>query len=210
MSQAIEVETLQRLVPELQAEGYEVYVHPNKPLIPEFLGNFPPDAIALRGDKNLVVEVMRQSPQASQKLERLTALLKGREDWELRVVWIEPKAQTSLPIQGINEVSSRLSEIKELAAGGHIEPAMLLSWATFEALARAILIKDFERPQTPARLVQVLASAGYLTPTEADKFRALAEKRNRLIHGGLDVRVSERELRDFISVLEAMQEQLPH
>jgi len=210
MPETLEAETLQRLIPQLESEGYEVYVHPNRPLIPEFLGNFSPDAIARRADKNLIVEVLRQSPQASQKLERLAALLKGRENWELRVVWIERKAQTGLPVQGITEVSFRLSEIKELAASGHTDSAMLLSWATFEALARAIFTDDFERPQMPGRLVQVLASAGQLTPAEADKFRALAEKRNRLIHGGLDVRVSENEIHDFIAVLEAMQRQLHH
>jgi uncharacterized protein YutE (UPF0331/DUF86 family) len=211
MSEAIEAETLQRLVPELEAEGYEVFVHPNKPLVPAFLGNFPPDAIARRADKNLVIEVLRQSPLASQKLERVAALLKGQENWELRVVWIEStKTQASLPVQGADEVDSRLAEISELAAARHVEAAMLLAWATFEALARGLLTKEFERPQTPGRLVQVLAGNGHLTPTEADQLRTLAEKRNRLIHGGLDVRVSENELQNFISVLEVMKAQLAH
>ena len=62
-----------------------------------------------------------------------------------------------------------LSEVKQIAAEGHIEPAMLMAWATFEALARALLTKQFGRPQTPGRLVQTLAAEGYLTPSEADQ-----------------------------------------
>jgi uncharacterized protein YutE (UPF0331/DUF86 family) len=211
MSEAIEAETLQKQVRKLEAEGYEVFVHPNKPLLPAFLGNFQPDAIARRADQNLIVEVLRQSPVASQKLERITTLLKDQENWELRLVWIEPtKTPARLPVQGVNEVDSRLAEIRELAHARHVEAGMLLAWATFEALARWLLTKEFERPQAPERLIEVLAGNGHLTPTEADQLRTLAEKRNRLIHGELGVRVSENELQNFMSVLDTIKAQLAH
>jgi uncharacterized protein YutE (UPF0331/DUF86 family) len=87
-----------------------------------------------------------------------------------------------------------------------IGPSLLLAWATFEALARAVVSGEFQRPQTPGRLVQVLAQGGYLTPTEADKLRRLAEKRNKLIHGDLQVRVSKAEVKRFARVLDTMLE----
>jgi uncharacterized protein YutE (UPF0331/DUF86 family) len=210
MSETVELDVLQDLVPELEADGFDVYIHPNKPLIPGFLGDFRPDALAIRADKSLVVEVLRRSPHASKRLERITALLQGQKKWELRVVWIDPTSdQETLQVQDIAAMQARILEIKQIAASGHIEPAMLMAWATFEALARAVLTKQFGRPQTPDRLIQILAGEGYLTPTEADGLRALAEKRNKLIHGELQVRVSAKELQDFASVLETMLQQVP-
>ncbi len=203
MPQKIEREVLERLVPELEAEGYDVYIQPNKALLPPFLGSFRPDAIAHRKDKNLIVEVIRRSPHAAKELERVTELLQGQKMWGLKLVWIEPgSTPTTIKVQATEAMQERIAEIKELASANHIEPAMLMAWATFEALARAMLTKQLERPQTPGRLVQMLAGEGYLTPTEADRLRSLAEKRNKLIHGELQVRVSPEELQDFAAVLE--------
>ncbi len=210
MSDTTEFEVLQRLVPELQAEGYEVYVHPNKPLLPSFLNNFSPDVIALRGDKKLAIEVLTPSALNSKKLERMTELFQNQKDWELRIIWINSTSeQKRLQVQDITAIEARISEVKNLTSTDHIESAMLLAWATFEALARAILTSQFARPQTPGRIVQVLAGEGYLTPTEADLLRTLAEKRNKLIHGELQVHVSKRELGNFLAVLETMLDLMP-
>lgn len=210
MSESMEIDVLQRLIPDLEAEGYEVYVHPKRPLIPTFLSNFQPDAVAMRADKNLIVEVMRASQQTSKKLEQLSALIEGQENWELRVIWVEPTTtQVRLDVQNEQAIQQRIDEIGELGFGGHNGPALLTAWATFEALARAVLTPQFERPQTPGRLVQVLAAEGYLTPAEADHVRPLAQKRNRLIHGDLEVQVSDDELEKFLRVLKTMLRQIP-
>jgi hypothetical protein len=205
MSDSTQFEVLQRLVPELEAEGYEVYVQPNRPLIPAFLGSFSPDVVALRPGKNLVIEVLKPSQGASQKLDQLTALFQNQRDWELRVVWILPSSDTaSLQVQDRDAIQTRIMQIKELASTGHAEPAVLLAWATFEALARAVAPERFARPQTPGRILQVLASDGYLTPSEADALRALAQKRNRLIHGELNIHISDQEISNFLAILNEM------
>ena len=85
--------------------------------------------------------------------------------------------------------------------GRHFCPAFLLAWATFEAIARVLIPSQMQRPQTPGRLVQVLASEGYLTPTEADSLRLLADKRNKLIHGELRTRISKSEVNRIADVL---------
>jgi hypothetical protein len=51
---AAESEILRSVLPELEAEGYEVYPHPNPPIVPAFLGAHTPDAIALGPDKGAV------------------------------------------------------------------------------------------------------------------------------------------------------------
>lgn len=202
-----EREMLERVVPELEAEGYEVYLHPNRPLLPPFLAGYVPDAVALGRGKSLAVEVLKKSPQATRKLKRVQALFEGQDKWELRVIWVAPaSANESLQVQTSVTIKQRIGEVRALAAQGHLGPSLLLAWATFEALARAVVSGEFQRPQTPGRLVQVLAQGGYLTPTEADELRRLAEKRNKLIHGDLQVRVSKAEVKRFARVLDTMLE----
>lgn len=205
MAEETESDVLQRLVPELQAEGYEVFLHPNRTLVPEFLKGYAPDILARRADKNVVIEVKRRSTNPDEKLEGLAKRFENKKDWEFRVIWIEPmSAVQTLRIQTPETVNARITEIRELTEQGYLSPALLLAWATFEAIGRTLVIQQFQRPQTPGRLVQVLATEGYLTPTEADTLRVLAEKRNRLIHGELDTGASTDDMRRFAEILDTL------
>ncbi len=165
--------------------------------------------MALRTDKNLAIEVTRQSADTFKKLERITALFEGQPKWELRIVWLEPvSSQRDLEVQPSAVIAKRIAEVQELLDKGSSEGSLLLAWATFEALARAILPDKFQRPQTPGRLVEILAKEGYITPSEADFLRVLAEKRDKLIHGELQTHASKAELGNFTKTLGTLLEEL--
>jgi REase_AHJR-like len=201
---AAEAEVLRGVIPELVAEGYDVFVNPRPPLAPAFLGDLRPDAIAIRDDKKLVVEIV-SFPGADKKLERIRTVLKDQPNWELKVVVLSPAtAPDVLPVQTPDVIRQRVSEMQELAATGHFGPALLLGWAAFEASSRKLLAEQFKRPQTPGRLVSVLASDGYLTPSEADRLRELAGKRNALIHGELEAEIGAGDVQELIAILETM------
>jgi uncharacterized protein YutE (UPF0331/DUF86 family) len=68
--------------------------------------------------------------------------------------------------------------------------------------------EEFRRPQSPGRIIEVLAREGHVTPTEADRLRRLSEKRNKLIHGELQVRVSREEIQGFVAILDTLLHQL--
>lgn len=203
--QATEFDALQQIMPELEAEGYEVFVQPRRSLLPKFLQSFIPDAIALRSDKNLAIEVIRESRVGEKKREKVAEIFEGRDDWELKVIWVTPAGPVmTLQSQTPSLIRTRIKEIRQLAEGKHFNPAFLIAWATFEAIARLLIPSKFERPQTPGRLVQVLASEGYITPTEADSLRLQAAKRNKLIHGDLKTRISKSEINKIADVLSMM------
>jgi hypothetical protein len=209
MSTQTEAEVLRQLLPELEAQGYEVYLHPDRRLLPSFSKSYIPDAVALRSDKNIAIEVTRQSRDASKKLARITKLFEGQPKWELRIVWLEPaSSQRDLEIQPLAAIAKRITEVQELLDKGSSEGSLLLAWAIFEALARAILPDQFQRPQTPGRLVEILARQGYITPSEADLLRVLAEKRNKLAHGELQTRASKAELGAFTKTLDSLAREL--
>jgi uncharacterized protein YutE (UPF0331/DUF86 family) len=103
--------------------------------------------------------------------------------------------------------TERLERVQTLIDQGQIEASLLMGWAAFEAMARATLVGQFDRPQTSTRIVQILASEGYLTPTEADKLRALAAKRNRVSHGEFQTDVSRDEMEEFLLIIENLHKQ---
>jgi uncharacterized protein YutE (UPF0331/DUF86 family) len=193
---------LERLVPDLKSQGYDVFVHPNKQMVPPFLGAYAPDLIALRDDKNLVIEIKHRSGRAENFLKDLAQRFEGQKRWEFRVVWINPsESQDRLTLQSQDTISARLEEISRLVDAGFIDSAMLLAWATFEAIGRKLMPKEFARPQSPGRLVQVLAQEGHITPDEGDVLRQLVDMRNRFIHGELTVAISRSQVEAFAKIL---------
>jgi uncharacterized protein YutE (UPF0331/DUF86 family) len=203
--EAQEAAVLENIVPQLEAEGFEVIMRPSRHRLPPFMQSYSPDAIALREDRNLAIEVLRKGASSDKNLDKLRELLNGHRDWELRVYWISP-SNTPEPIEpaSAKDIEHAIKTIEQLTSEGPLAPALLMAWATLEGLGRALLPQKFERPQTPGRLVEVLAADGYVTPSEADRLRQLAIARNQLIHGGLRVKVAARDIKSFAAVLRTL------
>jgi REase_AHJR-like len=204
-----EAAILRAVLPELEAEGYEVFLQPNEVLLPEFFLGYRPDAVALSPKKNLAIEIARESPASRSKLQKLSSLLKDQPNWELRVFWVSPhNAKPDLSIQLTENVKASLREAQELWSGGHYGSSLLIGWATFEAICRILMPKAFARPQTPGRLIEVLANEGYATPDESDRLRPLAQLRNSFIHGSLDVRMDKNEIDFFLQFLAKLEKEM--
>jgi hypothetical protein len=197
-----EEQVLQREVARLESEGYDVFLQPRAPLVPEFLGDYVPDAVATGNGKKIVLEVARSSKIGNEKLREVAARFAEQRDWELKVLLVTPTSTgETLPVQSRQAIEGALDEIERLQKMNALRSAFLLGWATFEAEGRASIEGKFDRPQTPGRLVQVLGQEGLLTPADADQMRALSEKRNRLIHGDLGLEIGSEEFQSLIRVL---------
>jgi len=204
-AETIENVVLERLVPDLKSQGYDVFVHPNKQMVPPFLGAYVPDLIALRDDKNLVIEIKHKSGRTENVLKDLAKRFEGQNRWEFRIVWINPsESQDGLTLQSREAISTRLKEISRLLGAGFVDSAMLMAWATFEAIGRKLMPQEFARPQSPGRLVQVLAKEGHITPDEGDALRQLVDMRNRFIHGELSTAISRPQVESFVRILSSL------
>jgi REase_AHJR-like len=202
---------IQQMLPELQAEGFEVFVKPTDALLPTFMKGrtgFTPDAIARRNDKNVAIIVRKSKVAAAPSIAFATTLVRDQPGWELRVVFLDSDAnELPVPIETEAAVSDRIAEVRSLMEKGYLQPAFLLGWAILEAAARAVAYEKLQWPQSSGRLVQVLAGEGHLTPSEADRLRELAKKRNQLSHGQLQVQVSAAEMLDFVTILDELSHQ---
>lgn len=197
-----EAEVLQREVRQLEAEGYDVFMQPRPPQTPEFLGSFVPDAIAIGKGKNIIIEVKRSGTLADDALGKIADEVKKHADWELRLILVSPTSSAGkVPLQSPRAIQNAVQEIAQLRDTGALRAAFLLGWATLEAEARRLIENALSRPQTPGRVVQMLGQEGYLTPDEVDGIRKLADVRNRLVHGELDIAVSRENLDQLLQVL---------
>jgi uncharacterized protein YutE (UPF0331/DUF86 family) len=196
---------VERLIPELQADGYDVIRQPVRRMLPAFLGDYTPDLIALKTGSKLAIEVSSGQKNDSPSLESISKLFKGHEDWEFRVIWLSTSEKSPSPrIQGRQTILASFEQCKELARQGHHSAAMLLSWATLEAIGRNLMASELARPQTPGRVIEYMAQNGVATPKEADRLRALVKLRNSLVHGELDAQVNAEQTTEMLDILRAI------
>jgi len=198
----IEAEVLRNTVAELQDQGYEVVIEPRHPILPDFLNQFRPDVLARRNGQNLVIEIVRAPRDRDQRLDQIAAVVRRHPGWDLRVVVINSVPQrgglTRQPWQALERALNHLIENDFYGA------ALLIGWSTLEGAARATMPDSFSRAQPAGRLAQMLAQEGYMTPTEADLVRRLAEKRNLFAHGNVDTAVTKEEVQRFEAIIQKL------
>jgi uncharacterized protein YutE (UPF0331/DUF86 family) len=201
---------LDSLIPRLQAEGYDVYVRPARYLLPPFMGNYTPDAIALGSPKNLAIEIAVKDPSSTLRLGSVRERFETAKDWELRVYYA-PTADEQIDVDVVSReaIERSLGEVERLVADGRLRPGLLMVWSIFEAIGRILAPTELSRPQTPMRLVEVLAADGHVTPSQADLLRRLAPIRNHAAHGDLDVAVGIADLNQAVAILKSLASSLP-
>ncbi|HEY0331051.1 MAG TPA: hypothetical protein VGC77_18375 [Rhodopseudomonas sp.] len=205
-----EAEVIESLLPKYQAEGFDVYVNPSPAMLPPFMRAYRPNAIALKKGKKIAIEIVGPAAPSDKKIERLQSLFAGHGDWELQVFYASPLASgRNLGVASRQLIDGSIRQVEALLSAGHHQPALVMAWATFEAVGRALLPDQFRRPQTPARLVEVLASDGYVTPDEAQVLRRAIAPRNAVAHGGLDAVVDDELLEQFVAILRILADLLP-
>ena len=200
-----EAELLAGVLSQYEAEGFEVFVRPTSAMLPAFLKGQRPDAVAIKPERKIAIELVRARDGGAGKVQRLRQLFGGHPDWELRVYYVAPRSPTgAIEIVPRSSIDGAIQQAFELRAAGQLLPALLTGWATLEATARALIPDQFERAQPAERLVEGLASEGFLTPEEADLLRTIGAARNSAVHGQLDVRVASDRLDEFLATLRTL------
>jgi len=127
---------LDRVVPLLRSEGYEVISEPGPADLPPFLADRRPDAIAIGKHPCLLVEVFRKEGNRElTRIRELRSLLHGHDNWELRVFYFSSLEPTLAPVPN----DAMTNAIQAARAVSITEPraAILLAWSIVEAVARA-------------------------------------------------------------------------
>lgn len=197
-----EQRVLDLIASRLTAEGYDVFTQPARGLLPPFMRDYQPDAIALGRPRNIAIEVARDDAAAPPKAAALSERFAKNPDWELRIVYA-PEGSDDRPVPGVTRdaIPAALARVETLRAADQPEAALLLGWSILEAIGRLFLPGDVSRPQPAGQLLERMALEGLITPDEADRLRQLATLRNQVAHGALQVRVPPEAVADLIGIL---------
>jgi hypothetical protein len=192
---------LNTLLPELEADGFRVVIHPKPETLPTFLQGYQPDMVAYKANKNLAIEIKARAKASKQAERALRERFAGHPDWELRFVYAPPvNSDANIPVVTKQIGSEHLDRLEASVDAMGLAAALLTGWAVFEAAARALLPSSLTGPQPPARLIETLASEGYVTPDEADRLRRLSRTRNEVAHGRLDLTPTPDDVAQLIAV----------
>lgn len=204
-----ESSALQDLRRSSEARGLTFYVKPPRKVVPDFLGNYQPDAIARGSDGGIIIQVKhRRSWEGETQLAELSERISRQKGWEFRVIYLNPAVDGVLLIKKPTwaQLYAALRESEALAAGGHYAAALVSAWAALEALARLASSGGEAGPSSasPLQAVQALAEEGFVENEVADRLRRLARLRNAVVHGDLSAEVPadqvETLMRDLRSI----------
>lgn len=197
----LEDAVFQNMVPQLEAEGFQVFIQPSQMMLPPFLSAFRPDAVAYKDGRKIAIEVISQGAHEETKIRRARELFAAHPDWELRLVYAPPRSlENVIPTSSKNVIEEHLKRIEGSFDAMGPTAALLTAWAAFEAAARSLLPTKFGKAQTPARLLEALAFEGYITPDEADVLRQISTIRNEVAHGRLDVMPTRKQVESVVGI----------
>jgi hypothetical protein len=195
-----EREFLQILASGYEAEGFSVFLHPVREMLPPFMHGYRPDAIAIRNSTKIAIEIKGRATGHSTRTEQLENIFSKHPDWELRIYYIPDRADDShFQPPSLAELDAALAEVEQLKRDRHSRAALLMAWAALEAASRALVPERLGRAQTPDRLIEMLASEGIITPAEADRLRKVYSLRNAAAHGDFAAPITEAEIDDVVA-----------
>jgi len=173
--------TVNQIVSQLKSEGFEVYTDHFYQFLPESIVDLP-DAVAFRSGEKVLIQV-EYAGKPSSRTEALKNFVDQRTEWKHRLYVLRPQRSSALEKSSKREIIDELFRARILLENGHVAPALLVAWACLESTVRYRFTHEFEKSQTPARIIDLLATKGEISPSAADKLRSLAKKRNSYIHG---------------------------
>ena len=198
---AVEREALDAIETRLTSAGYRLVRRPDPLQLPDFLRDASPDAIALGGPPNLLIEVLRRpafddAHVETGKIGKIKSSLAGHPDWRLEVV-LARHSVTAPRAASVAEIALRLDEVRRLSAS---EPsgALLLAWSLLEAAVRALKPESAQPALSPGSMIELAVSLGYLSQADGEALRHSARRTNAIAHGDLSSPATTEEVAEVL------------
>lgn len=178
---------LEEVIPQYEAEGYRVCVHPDERQLPAFLEGYRPDAIAERDGSSVVIHVAsRADLKGDEQLPAIVRTINEQSGWRLDLVTVgdqETLDYSDLP--STKALQSKSRSVVLLREEGYEEEAFLVCWTLAEALLRHLALQnDVDLDDLhPGDVVKRLYMYGVIEESMMDELIDAVRVRNRLVHG---------------------------
>lgn len=216
----MEADVLKELKPHYEGRGLTFIVEPSADLLPSFLREFHPDAIAVApdGSGGVVVEikVWKDTRQTAPSLEGLANEVARHKGWSLDIVLADGTLRERwLLVPSTAELSAELMSLKadlaklKLAEDsiGDLRVQLLFGWSLFEAAARRALLEDdveLKSSTNPKTLIEKLVIEGLLTDRDGAIAVDLMRIRGLIAHGFLKQQVSVDQVEVLLQLIEKL------
>jgi uncharacterized protein YutE (UPF0331/DUF86 family) len=206
-SQSRERRVLDALQQSYEARGFSFFKYPSGNLIPEFLGDYTPDAIALGPNENIVIEVMSNARRAAEfPAAQIAERFRNQGKWKFELILADELELEDNKITPSSKemIDSALAEIRSLADTRHERAALILAWGALEAAARLCQPSLENKPKTPKSLVELLEREGLVSYATARRLRALVNARNGIVHGDFNRKVDQKTILFLVRCIEGL------
>ncbi|RDK82774.1 hypothetical protein [Marinirhabdus gelatinilytica] len=204
---------IKELAREYEEKGFQVFIEPERNLLPDFLKDYHPDLILKKGELNIVVEVKTsETIKNSQYLKELSAKINSLENWKFELVITNPRVKDNLINNkfqefSLIEIENRLNKVSNSIDKNFLEPYFLYAWSLFEASSRAILKADqpkAERKLNPTANIKQLYSYGIIGRIDYEWLNKISQIRNHIVHGHSIQKseIKEKDLNKLIRMTE--------
>lgn len=211
----LEERKVKELANEYKKKGYTVFMYPSKENIPNFLGDYQPDLIAISDKEKLVIEVKSKSTiKSSEKLTSYIELINRQEEWKFELVLTNPRKKIpnerdEIRFIDTKQISRRLIEIEKMTRSKFIEPAFLYAWTVFEAVSRNQLISYKKQSKSNiGSLIKELFSYGIINKSDYNFLEKCYYQRNHLVHGFYNRSndINENQVHKFVKIIKQINE----
>src|SRR3954469_15454381 len=115
---------LARLQERYAREGYTFLADPPRRLLPTFLGDFRPDAVALHGNGGVVIEIKRGRQNRNRlPFREIARRVRANPDWRFEVFYTDDVQEFGSASP--ERIEAVVREVDELAASGHASAALV-------------------------------------------------------------------------------------
>ena len=209
----IELETLYRVKPRYEKEGYQFLIAPESSDLPDFLAGFRPDAIAKRGEERVVIEVKATSRAVDRSaiVKFLAGEVPKHEGWRFELIIADTERdRASLQVPTKAELGAELDSVQKLIEQGGYKIALPFAWGLLEAITRKLVFEERDRATRflPRTVVEKLVSEGYLDDEAGEKLFEIGNLRNQIVHGFTRLEVRREHLQTLLGVVQRLMNEI--
>jgi hypothetical protein len=188
-----------------EADGFSFIEHPMRGDLPAFMQGYEPDALALGKDKFIAIEIkLERGPDTDKNLRAISERFRGQPLWEFRVVYGDEVEDQPIAAPTLDQILVQLAEAETLLAQDHPRAALVLGWATVEAIARTLSADlPASGSRTMRQAVELLEHLGRLRFREAQQLRGSIPLRAKVVHGDFQTPITAAEVEPVLKAARA-------
>ena len=199
-----EHDVLANLRTRYEAMGYRFIVQPTPADLPGSIEGYIPDAVAVRGDDRIAIEVRARADEKYDTIASLAKRFEKRPGWRFTVSFStdDPLMSGPIPTEQVAAIRADADRVRKMLNDGYEAGALVMAFSLLEATARVTRDGRNTPPLRPGTVVQTLAMEGLVSPEIAASLLELIPRRNRVVHGDARTPVATEDVRLVLEAVE--------